>query len=313
MPDRTRFFSPSQVAELLPWDSLIQAIETVVLEEGAFSPARTVHVVPDGKGNDAAFLLKPGWVAGDVIAVKAVTFFPDNGELGLATINAGVLLFSGADGTFLGACDGNELTTRRTAAASAVAAKRLAREDAKRLLVVGTGALSPMVAQAHSAVRDFDVVEVWGRSASKAAVVVDDLRKLGLVASVSSDLDSSVARADVVTCVTGSTSPLIKGALLLEGSHVDLIGAFTPEMRETDDDVMAGASIFVDTRDDGMLAGDLAQPLASGVISPHNILADLRDLVAGDHPGRASPAERTLFKSAGFALEDVAAARLVFA
>ena len=124
MSDGPRFFGPDQVAELLPWPALIDAVETIMTETGAFAPERTVHTVPVTDGADAAFLLKPGWVVGDVIVVKAVTFFPDNGSLGLATINAGVLVFDGSNGTLVGACDGNELTTRRTAAASAVAWRR---------------------------------------------------------------------------------------------------------------------------------------------------------------------------------------------
>ncbi len=307
-----RFFGPDEVGRLLPWDALISAIEQVVVEDGAFAPERTVHTVPDGDGNDAAFLMKPGWVAGDVIAVKAVTFFPNNGQLDLPTINAGVLLFSGANGTFLGACDGNVLTTRRTAAASAVAAKRLARTDAKRLLVVGTGALAPMTARAHCAVRDFDVVEVWGRNVDKARELANSLIAENIPASVADGLDVAVGRADVITCSTGAKSPLVKGALLQPGAHVDLIGAFTPEMRESDDDVVRRSTIFADTRADGTLAGDLAQPLAAGLLSADDIAGDLSELVNGTHPGRTSDEEITMFKSAGFALEDVAAARLVF-
>ena len=307
-----RFFGPDEVGRLLPWDALISAIEQVVVEDGAFAPERTVHTVPDGDGNDAAFLMKPGWVAGDVIAVKAVTFFPNNGQLDLPTINAGVLLFSGANGTFLGACDGNVLTTRRTAAASAVAAKRLARTDAKRLLVVGTGALAPMTARAHCAVRDFDVVEVWGRNVDKARELANSLIAENIPASVADGLDVAVGRADVITCSTGAKSPLVKGALLQPGAHVDLIGAFTPEMRESDDDVVRRSTIFADTRADGTLAGDLAQPLAAGLLSADDIAGDLAELVNGTHPGRTSDEEITMFKSAGFALEDVAAARLVF-
>jgi alanine dehydrogenase len=307
-----RFYGPEQVAALLPWGPLIAAIEQVVVEEGAVSPERTVHTVPDGDGNDGAFLLKPGWVAGDVIAVKAVTFFPNNGAIGFPTINAGVLLFSGTNGTFLGACDGNELTTRRTAAASAVAAKRLARPDAHRLLVVGTGALAPMTAQAHASVRSYESVEIWGRDADKGRRVVEQLSEVGLRATVCTDLDDAVSQASVISCVTGSTAPLVKGALLLPGTHVDLIGAFTPKMRETDDDVVRRSTVFVDTYADAVLAGDLAQPLESGLLHTEDLAADLRELVGGKHPGRTSDHEITMFKSAGFALEDVAAARLIF-
>jgi ornithine cyclodeaminase len=303
-----KFFGPEAVAAALPWDELIMAIEDIVVDEQAVAPERTVH----GLGGDAALLMKPGWVVGDVIAVKVVSFFPDNGVLELPTINAGVLLFDGTNGTCLGACDGNELTTRRTAAASAVAAKRLARTDARRLLVIGTGALSPMTAQAHAAVRDFEQIEIWGRSTFKAIRVVEELKDAGYTATVAADLDESVAAADVITCVTGSTTPIVRGELLSPGTHVDLIGSFTPAMRETDDDVIRRASVWVDTRTDGILAGDIAQPLASGLLSMDDIRGDLRELVSGASIGRRDDDEITLFKSAGIALEDVAAAKLVF-
>lgn len=308
----SQFFGSEQVAELLTWPDLIEAIEQILAEPNAVAPMRTVHTLPDTVGDDAALLLKPGWIVGDVIAIKAVTFFPNNGQLELPTINAGVLLFSGANGTFLGACDGNELTTRRTAAASAVAAKRLARTDARNLLVVGTGALSPMTALAHCSVRDYEMVQVWGRNNDKARRVVNHLITESIPARVALDLDEAVSEADVITAVTGAKSPLIKGALLQDGAHVDLIGAFTPEMRESDDDVVRRATVFADTRTDGVIAGDLAQPIASGILDPDDIVADLAELATGAHPGRTSNEQITMFKSAGFALEDVAAAKLVF-
>jgi ornithine cyclodeaminase len=306
------FFDADEVGRRLPWRSLIDAIERIVVEPGGEAPDRTVHRVPVPEGADASLLLKPGWVMGDVIAVKAVTFFPDNGRFGLATVNAGVLLFSATNGILLGACDGSVLTTRRTAAASAVAAKRLIRDDAARLLVVGTGALSPMVACAHSAVHDYDLIQVWGRNSGTAREVADGLATDGLVALATDDLDAAVNAADVISCVTGSSTPLIKGALLQPGTHLDLIGSFTREMRESDDDVVRRATIFVDTRTEGVVAGDLAQPLDDGIITLDSIEADLAELVSGIHPGRTSDDEITMFKSAGFALEDLAAARLVF-
>lgn len=313
-----RFFGPNEVASALPWEALIAAIEDVLIDDGAFAPDRTVHTVPTpgDASADGALLLKPGWVVGDVIAVKVVTFFADNGSAGLPTVNAGVMLFSATNGVFLGACDGNELTTRRTAAASAVAAKRLARRDARRLLVVGTGALSPMAVQAHCAVRDYEMVQVWGRDQAKAHAVVDWLAHDGghgsRIVGVADDLDSAVAEADVICCVTGATEPLVKGQLLSPGAHVDLIGSFTPQMRESDDDVVRRAGVWVDTRTDGTLAGDIAQPLESGLLSVDDIKGDLAELVAGAVPGRTDDTEITMFKSAGIALEDVAAARLVF-
>lgn len=307
-----QFFGPDAVATATPWPDLIASIEDIFVTEGAVGPDRTVHTVEVPGGADASLLLKPGWIIGDVIAVKVVTFYPENGAAGLATVNGGVLLFDATNGVFLGACDGNVLTARRTAAASAVAAKRLARADAKRLLVVGTGALGPMAAQAHSAVRMYEHIDIWGRSTEKAQAVADELQALGFPAIASDDLDASVAQADVISCVTGSTTPLVKGALLKAGAHVDLIGAFSPAMRESDDDVVRRARIWVDTKTDAILAGDLAQPLEAGLIAMDDLQGDLAELIAETCPTRGNDTEITLFKSAGTALEDVAAAKLVF-
>ena len=307
-----RTLDDAEVAEVLPWGDLIGAIEQVMVNDAAFAPTRTVHTVPDGRGNDAVFLLKPGWIAGTIIGLKAVTVFPDNGELDLPMVQAGFLLFDGSNGSLIGACEAGALTARRTAAASAVAAKRLARADAERLLIIGTGEVAEMAAHAHCTVGSYDTVDVWGRRPERVVAVVADLCDWGLNAVVSTDLDRSVAAAGVISAATGATAPLIKGALLAPGTHVDLIGAFDTRMRESDDDVVRRASIFVDSRDDAVLAGDLAQPLAEGVITSDAIRADLADLVAGRHPGRVDDTEITMFKSVGTALEDLAAASLAF-
>ncbi|MEM9466297.1 MAG: ornithine cyclodeaminase family protein [Actinomycetota bacterium] len=305
-----RFFTDDDIGAALPWSALIESIEQILVEPGAVAPARTFHTVPDGNGNDAAFLLKPGWVAGEIIGVKAVTVFPDNGAQNLPMVQAGVLLFDGSTGSLVGACEANTLTTRRTAAASAVAAKRLARADARRLLVVGTGALAPMAVQAHAHVRDYDTIEVWGRDTTKAEAVVAAVAVEGVEAVVATDLDAAVGDADVISCVTGATEPLVRGALLRTGAHVDLIGGFSHAMREADDEVVRRATVFVDTYDDAALAGDIAQPIESGLLRSEDLVADLADLVAGRHPGRRDDDEITMFKSAGTALEDLAAARL---
>lgn len=305
-----RFFTDADIGAALPWEPLIEAIEQILVEPAAVAPARTLHTVPDGNGNDASFLMKPGWVAGELIGVKAVTVFPDNGAQDLPMVQAGVLLFDGTTGSLVGACEANVLTTRRTAAASAVAAKRLARPDARSLLVVGSGALAPMAVQAHAAVRDYETIQVWGRDPAKAAAVVEAVAREGITAAVADDLDRAVAEADVISCVTGTTDPLVRGDLLRPGGHVDLIGGFNHAMREADDLVVTRASIFVDTYDDAVIAGDIAQPLEAGLITRDDLRADLAELVGGAHPGRTSDDEITMFKSAGTALEDLAAARL---
>ena len=270
----------------------------------------------DGRGSGSgdetgSLLVMPAWVDGELIGVKAVTYFPTNAARALPTINAGYLLFDGRTGEMLAALDGDELTLRRTAAVSALAASRLARADATRLLVVGTGNLAPNLALAHCAVRDFATVEVWGRQPAKAEELAQRLHEHGLPARPATDLDRAVEQADVITCATGATSPLIAGERLRPGTHLDLVGGFRGDMREADDATARRATLFADTVVGAKLAGDIAQPIASGLITEQSIAADLAALVADQHPGRTSPTEITLFKSVGFALSDLAAARLV--
>ncbi len=303
------------VRQALPWPGLIEAIETL-FAQGATVPQRQVLSIedtsrPDGAKALGALLLMPAWIGGDSIGVKAVTFFPGNRELGLSTISAAYLLFDGRTGAIKAACDGDEITVRRTAATSAAAAKRLARMDAKRLLVVGTGQLAPNMALAHACVRSYDIIEIYGRDPQKAAAVVRQLGDEGLRATVAGDLATSAARADVICSVTSATSPVILGEWLKPGTHVDLVGGFKDDMREADDACVSNASIFVDARAGALLAGDLAQPIRAGIISETAIRADLRELVTGVHRGRSKDTEITLFKSVGNALEDLAAGKMI--
>jgi alanine dehydrogenase len=167
------------------------------------------------------------------------------------------------------------------------------------------------MALAHASVRSPTKVEILGRDYRKAERVVELLRREGIKAFVSEDLETSALSADIISCVTSAASPVLKGAWLKPSSHVDLVGGFRADMREADDEVVLRASIFVDVRRSAILAGDLAQPIADGVLSEADIKADLSELVRGVHPGRTSSDEITLFKSVGDALEDLAAARLV--
>jgi len=304
-------FDAAAVSDATPWPALIEAIAATLADPAAAAPERHVHPLPLPGGVEGSVLVMPAWRSGDVVGVKAVTYFPTNAGTPTPTINAGYLLFDGGSGRLLAALDGDELTVRRTAATSALAARHLARCDTARLLVVGTGQLAPAVARAHAHGRELAALEVWGRDAGRAQGVVDDLARDGLPARPVSDLDAAVGRADLVSCVTGATEPLIAGRLLRPGAHLDLVGSFRPDMREADDDAVRRADVFVDTRPGALLSGDLAQPLAAGVMDAGDILADLADLVTGRHPGRSAPTQITLFKSAGFALADLAAARLV--
>jgi ornithine cyclodeaminase len=257
-------------------------------------------------------LLMPAWAAGS-LGVKIVTVFPGNRARGLASVSALYLLLDGATGHPLALIDGEALTLRRTAAASALAATHLARPDAKRLLVVGTGALAPYMAAAHCALRPMERVLVWGRSVEHARAAVARLAADGLPAEACADLGAGLALADIVTCATTAREPIVRGALVQPGTHVDLVGAFTPEMRESDDALVERAEVFVDTFAGALKeAGDLVQPIAAGAIAREHVRAELADLVTGRHPGRGSAAAVTLFKSVGTALEDLCAARLVY-
>lgn len=305
------FFDAAAVRAATPWPALMAAIAEVLGDPYAVAPERHVHTLALPDGAQGSFLVMPAWRSGDVIGVKAVTYFPTNAGAAAPTVNAGYLLFDGQSGRLVASLDGDELTLRRTAAVSALATRHLARPDAGRLLVVGTGQLASAVARAHSHGRRVMSLEVWGRNARRADDVAGALAEQGLPARAVEDLDAAVARAELITCVTGATEPLIAGRLLQPGAHLDLIGSFRPDMREADDDAVRRAAVFVDTRPGALLAGDLARPLAAGVIDETAVVADLADLVSGRHAGRAAPEQVTLFKSSGFALADLAAAQLV--
>ncbi|MEM9713596.1 MAG: ornithine cyclodeaminase family protein [Actinomycetota bacterium] len=300
-----------QVRDRTPWPGLIDAIADELRSQRAVAPPRHVHRFGLPDGTDGSFLLMPSWDDGELVVVKAVTYMGSNAARGRPTVNAGLLAFDGADGRLVAAIDGDELTARRTAAVSALATRHLARSDAARLVVVGTGVLAPNVARAHSAVRPIGSIEIWGRRAVRSEAVAAQLRDEGYPAVAVDDLSTAVARADVVSCVTGSTEPLVRGVWLGAGTHVDLVGSFAPGMRESDDEVVRRGDVFVDTRAGALLAGDLSQPIDAGVLGVDDVCADLAELVRGEHPGRTEHRAITVVKSAGSAAADLAATRLV--
>jgi ornithine cyclodeaminase len=221
-------------------------------------------------------------------------------------------LLDGATGHPRALIDGEALTLRRTAAASALASTYLSRPDSATLLLIGTGALAPHMARAHCALRPIRTLLLWGRSAERAQALAARLRDEGLPAQALADLAQGLARADIVSCATTATEPIVRGSLLREGAHVDLVGGFTPLMREGDDALIARAEIFVDSYAGALKeAGDLVQPLASGALARERVRAELAELISGAHPGRSSANQVTLFKSVGTALEDLCAACMV--
>jgi len=290
----------------LPMAPLIDALRRM-FASGCEVPLRHTHRINEA----GTLLLMPAWRAGARLGIKTVTIFPGNGALGLPGLHSTYLLFDATTGVPLAQLDGNEITSRRTAAASALAASFLARADARRLLIVGTGRVASLLADAMRAVRPIAEVVVWNHRPASAQALVDTLNASGLDARVAADLAAAVAEADIVSCATLATAPLVRGEWLRPGTHLDLIGSFTPEMRETDAACFARSRVFVDTPEALAKSGDLLQAVAAGAFDAAQLQGTLGELCAGTCAGRVDAAEITLFKSVGTALEDLAAAELV--
>jgi ornithine cyclodeaminase/alanine dehydrogenase-like protein (mu-crystallin family) len=310
--------SANDIDGCLTYTGLVETLREA-FRAGAVQPVRHHHTVERPQGSDTTLLLMPAWTdfrkeQGDGhIGVKIVTVSPDNNSIGKPAVMGLYLLMDGRTGEPQALIDGQRLTLWRTACASALAASYLAREDASRLLVVGAGALSVHLARAHASQRPIREVRVWNRTPANAEKVAEALRRDGMDAAVAEDLDAAAAAADIITCATLSTEPLVRGAVLKPGAHVDLVGAFSPSMRESDDEAIARASVYVDTRAGATKeAGDIVQAIGSGALTPEGIKADLFELARGEKAGRQSADEITLFKSVGAAIEDLAAGIAVY-
>jgi alanine dehydrogenase len=298
------------VTRLTP-GALVAALERM-FRDGCTAPARHHHTIPVPGAPDATLLLMPAWRAGAYLGIKLVTVFPGNSARRQPAVSAAYILMDANSGAVLALIDGGELTARRTAATSALAARHLARADARSLLVVGTGRIARQLAHFHVALRPaLTMVRVWGRSPVNAAALVRELGAAGIGASVAADLAAAAADADIISVATLSAEPLIGGRWVRPGTHVDLVGGYTPAMREADDALIGKARVFVDTRAGALHeAGDLTAPIASGLLRA-DAVADLAELCRGTRPGRQRDEEITVFKSVGAALEDLAAAILV--
>ena len=300
----------ARVRELLDPAALVEALRDAFAraDEVVVPDRLTLPVDPDA---GSSLLLKPAWELDGLIAVKVLTHHPGNGARGLPAIQAVVTLADAATGTPLAVLDGTELTRWRTAAASALAADLLAPAEVGEHLLVGAGNVTAAMPACFAAVRDVGLTRVWARRPEQARRLVDELTAQGYAASVAEDLRAAVRTADVVSAATSATSPLILGEDVRPGTHVDLVGAFTPAMVEADEDLVTRATIVLDI-DAAVEAGDLAGPLGRGTLTRDRIVGTLADLAAGRHPGRTGEDEITVFKSVGTSLEDLVAARLVW-
>lgn len=310
-----RIVEAAQIDEIVNFPDLIDALAEAFRGQMC-APERHHHQMRNGDVQ-ATHLLMPAWTQnapgpGAFIGTKIVNVFPGNAQSGLPAVLGAYLLQSGETGAPLALLDGTRLTHWRTAAASGLASRFLSRPDAAQLTMVGAGALAPFLVRAHACVRPIASVTIWNRRREGAERVAALLRDGPWRVAVADNLESAVRGADIVSCATLSEAPLVGGAWLQPGTHLDLVGAFNLRMREVDDEALRAAQIFIDSEAARHEGGDVALGLRSGTIGPEKILADLHELCLGQRPGRTTGDAITLFKSVGAAIEDLAAAMLVW-
>ena len=306
-----RIVAPEQVRDSLDFPSLVPRLREG-FRSGATVPVRHHHTVPKSEEPDATLLLMPAWQEGGDVGVKVVTVTPGNGQRSLPAVMGVYLFLDGVSGAPRAIIDGPMLTLRRTAAVSALASDSLSRRDAETLLMVGAGALAPHLIEAHAAVRPIRRVLIWNHRAERAQALAQELSGGALAVSAAPDLQTAVGEADIISCATLSQTPLVQGAWLKPGQHLDLVGGFTPQMREADDEAVRRAQVFVDTREGAIKeAGDIVEPIAHGILTPDAIVADLLELSRRDDPLPRDAETITFFKSVGSALSDLSAAQLL--
>ncbi|HTU52699.1 MAG TPA: ornithine cyclodeaminase family protein [Acetobacteraceae bacterium] len=312
-PRTIRLIGADEADGALDFPSLIAALRAGHRAGVAASQRLLLAQPSTGEGEDHLLVLA-AWQRGQALGVKLASVFPANAERGMPAIASVFVLFDGETGAPLAVIDATPLTIRKTAADSALGADYLARRDARTLLMIGAGKQAPSLIEAHRVVRPgLARVLVWNRTASAAEALAGRLRAQGLAVEATTDLEAAARGADVICCATASRSPILRGAWLAPGTHVDLVGSFTPEMREADDEVICRGRLYVDSRwFTAGVAGDLVQPIRDGVIAEADIAGDLFELTQDKVPGRQSDAEITIFKNGGGGHLDLMAARLVY-
>ena len=304
-----KYFDMKAIQTALPYPLLVEALAKG-LQQFAQTPARSFF----SPNQDAScVMIMPAWRPHQMMGVKLVSIWPENNAKGESAVSAVYVMISCLDGRPLAVLDGTELTLRRTAAAAALAAKRLARENSETLAVLGTGSLSVPLVQAHTDTMRFKNVLVWGRQFHKAQRVVNQLKELGIEVRAMGDLEETLALSDVVAVATTATEPFLKAAWVKPGTHISLVGAFTPQMAEAEPVLMARSQLFADCRASVLeKGGEVFQAIEQGLVLDSDIIADLAELTAqSDRSWRHDGQAITVFKSVGFALLDLIAAELI--
>lgn len=306
-----KFISAEDIAAIFNYEEFIPLLREAFLGDYTV-PQRHHYEYENGIGdNTSTLLLMPAWSSGQYVGIKTVTVSPYNGEFDLPSIQGIYTLIDARNGLVKTQMEAKMLTVKRTAATSALASLYLSREEAETLLMVGTGALAPELIRAHHKVRPIKRVLIWGRSKEKVETVKGQLIDLALEIETVSSLEEAVLQADIISVATLSQEPLVFGKWLQPGQHLDLVGAYRPDMRETDDEALKKASIFIDHPGALKESGDLAIPLEQGVIQKEDVQGELKGLCEAGRLARKNDEEITLFKSVGHALEDLSAALYV--
>lgn len=297
----------SDVEPHLDWLAVTDA-----LAEGHRRPPaqiRDVLMARSGESGDDRLLSRAAWIEGLGLGVKSVTVFPGNPGKGRPSVQGAMTVFDDATGAPEAVIDNALITRWKTAGDSLLAAKLLMRPGARRLLILGAGAVAESLIEAYGALIPDLQVTIWTRRPEAAGALA--ARHPG--AQVAVDLARAVPEAEVISTATMARVPLLRGEWLRPGQHVDLIGAYTPDMREADDEVLRRGRLFVDSRETTLgHIGELMIPMSSGVIAQDDIRGDLHELVAGT-AGRRSEDEITIFKNGGGAHLDLMTARLILA
>ncbi|MCH1530162.1 MAG: ornithine cyclodeaminase family protein [Gammaproteobacteria bacterium] len=306
-----KVYDRENVASSLQYGILIEALRKAFSSK-ITAPERVQHTIKNKNGSDATLLLMPAWKIGEHIGIKIVSVFPENTTNNMNAVHANYFLMNANDGKPVAVMDGTELTLRRTACASALAADYLVNKNVDTLLMIGTGNLAPHMIKAHCVVRNYSRILIWGRNEEKAERLALSLNIKDKEILAKNDLKEALNVADVISCATLTQKPLIMGDWIKPGQHLDLVGAFTPDMAEADSKAIAKSKVVVDTYEGALSeSGELINALKEGRIKKEHILSDLRELVLEEKKIRKDSNDITLFKSVGTALEDLAAAELV--
>jgi ornithine cyclodeaminase len=293
---------------------LIQEIRQSFSNKGIIVPMRHHHNFPNPTvKKESTLLLMPAWNTSENAGVKIVTVSPENGQFNLPSIQGIYIYLDAIKGNIKAILEAKSLTVKRTAAASALASLYLSKQDSSSMLMIGTGALSTNLIQAHASVRPIKTVYIWGRDFEKAKAIASLLKNENFTIKAIPTLEEKISDVDIISCATLSKTPLILGKYLKKGQHIDLVGSYKANMREADDETVLKASIYVDTFQGAIKeSGDIVIPIRNGILKEKDIKGDLFSLTSNQTTGRQQQNEITVFKSVGHAIEDLAAATYYF-